>query len=533
MYILANRCAEGMFQRQIIQAYTPMLAFSTFPPSITDILDAPEMRAAAREIPSSASDAPRNDTTPPIPYLDSSDNTGADEEVGSEEEWSDDDDDEDDDDDNDNSMPMLGNYRVTRPKPSKKDAEEPMLGNHQVTLAPTPTNEDSEEPQVTLGQPPAGSESPGMPGREEEAADDGFSANLGEEAGDVGEAGGEDRERANKEEDKVDEEEEGSENDLQPSSPSPAPEPLPLAAGASNTSPPAIPQSSTPPGPASPRERQRPRRPSNYFPGEENATKTHDEEVGDLLAIYLTKHATMKLSDSRWANKLDDESQEMPLEASSSSSALPAEDEAPPRMPNVGLSQADQAPPRGPPTSNDGPKPQPPPGAPTGPRNGQASPAPPRGPSISNDGPKPQPPPSAPSGPRGHGPRDPAQDGLNEGANVQPAPFGRQPTNITSPPGSAGRNDSWSPRGNARRGYQPGQPGRRWTPEPPRTPPAIAGNNNNNSAYNQHPPAGPAGRRGGRGGRAPSTPQPGPSARRARSAAMESFRRQNLDKKDG
>lgn len=57
---------------------------------------------------------------------------------------------------------MLGNHKVTRPKASKNDAEEPMRGNHQVNRAPTPTNKDSEEPKVTLGQVPAGIES-GMP----------------------------------------------------------------------------------------------------------------------------------------------------------------------------------------------------------------------------------------------------------------------------------------------------------------------------------------------------------------------------------
>lgn len=547
MNTLANGCAEGMFQRQIIQAYTPMLAFSTFPPSFTDILDAPEMRAARRtispalsqareDIPSAEAseesdnpvDPPKNVATTPSSGGNSSDNLGADEDAQSEGEWTDDDDEDDDDDDDENDMPMLGNHKVTRPTPSKIDAEEPMLGNYQVTRAPTPTNEDSEEPQMTLGQAPAGSES-GIPVDEEEAAHVGGSVEEGEEGGAAGEVGGEDEEKKEKEEDDVDKEEEKwSENDPQPSSPHPAPEPLPLGAAASNTSPAAVRQSSDGPNPDFPRERQRPRRPSNFFPGEENATKTHDEEVGELLAACFSEYAPLKLSESMWAPKLDENCQVTPqeAEASSSSSPPPAEDEAPPRMPNLG--------------------------------NGQVSP---RGPSLSNNGPKPQPPPGAPTGPRGHVSREPAQGGLNEGANRQATPFGRQTTL-----GTGSRNDGWSPRGNTRRGYQPGQPGRAWTPEPPRTPPAAAANNND--ASNQYPPAtgrrggwsgrgtpsGPArapalntpraapaatgdnnpaaGRRGGRGGRGPSTPQSGP-ARGARSAAMESFRRQNLGKKEG
>lgn len=44
-----------MFQRQIIHAYTPMLAFSSFPPSYIDIINAPEMTSAHRA--TSASEA--------------------------------------------------------------------------------------------------------------------------------------------------------------------------------------------------------------------------------------------------------------------------------------------------------------------------------------------------------------------------------------------------------------------------------------------------------------------------------------------
>lgn len=37
-----------MFQRQIIQAYTPILTLSPFPPSLSDILAAPEMTSTRR-----------------------------------------------------------------------------------------------------------------------------------------------------------------------------------------------------------------------------------------------------------------------------------------------------------------------------------------------------------------------------------------------------------------------------------------------------------------------------------------------------
>lgn len=45
---MANQCSEGMFQRQIVQAYTPILTLSAFPPSYNDIINAPEMTSVHR-----------------------------------------------------------------------------------------------------------------------------------------------------------------------------------------------------------------------------------------------------------------------------------------------------------------------------------------------------------------------------------------------------------------------------------------------------------------------------------------------------
>ena len=621
-----------MFQRQIIQAYTPVLAFSTFPPSFTDILDAPEMRRARRTLSPGSSqareDLPRAAPITPSPSVGDSGDRGADTDDESEGEWSDEDDSDDSDDNAPDSMPMLGNYRVTRPESSGDDAEVLMLGDHQVTRAPTPAEGDSEEPKVAHGQAPAGSESV-MLAREEEAADDKSSVKVGEEGGAAGEVGAEDKEKDAEEDEKLDEEEDeeevGSENEPKPSSPCSSPRKAPQAVRpTSDGSNPDF-----PPG-------QLPRRPSNFFPNEANAPITYNEKMSALMAEELSKIATLKLSESMWAPKPDEKSQVMSQKASSSSSSTPpAEHKTPPRMSNVGTSQADQAPPHGqeqlprrpsnlfpdeanaPITHNEkmsvliadglskvatiplsasiwATKPEeksqvmpqaapssssaPPADHRTSARmlsvgSSQADQAPPRGPSISNDGPKPQPPPDAPTGPRGHLARDSVQGGLqqNQGANSQTSPLGRQP-NVAPPQGAANRNDNWSPRGNARRGYQPGQPRRNWAPEPPRTPPAAAGNDTNtNTQYppagrrggrggrgtpppasgpprtpapntpraapaaifgDNTPPAGPAGRRGGRGGRGQAAPQAGP-ARGGRSAAMESFARQNLGKKEG
>lgn len=80
------------------------------------------------------------------------------------------------------------------------------------------------------------------------------------------------------------------------------------------------------------REQPGPRRPSNFFPGSENATKTHDEEVGDALAQFLHERASSSktLTNSMWANKSDASSKSTTQQGSSKA----AEGVASPRAPS-------------------------------------------------------------------------------------------------------------------------------------------------------------------------------------------------------
>ena len=129
-------------------------------------------------------------------------------------------------------------------------------------------------------------------------------------------------------------------NDSQPSSPSPGPErdvpqqditaPLPVpqspsptressppAASATNASSPSV-QGQTHDGANAAHHGQpaRPRRPSNFFPGMETAMKTHNEEVSDALADYLSQRPTKSLSESIWAKNPDTSSKATPQPAS-------------------------------------------------------------------------------------------------------------------------------------------------------------------------------------------------------------------------
>lgn len=80
------------------------------------------------------------------------------------------------------------------------------------------------------------------------------------------------------------------------------------------------------------REQPDPRRPSNYFPGSENATKTHDEEVGDALAQFVHERASSSktLANSMWAKKSDASSKTTTQQGSSKA----AEGVASPRAPS-------------------------------------------------------------------------------------------------------------------------------------------------------------------------------------------------------
>ena len=131
-------------------------------------------------------------------------------------------------------------------------------------------------------------------------------------------------------------------NDSQPSSPSPSPAPKldspqqditaplpvpqpqsptressPPAASATNASSPSV-QGQTHDGANAAHHEQpaRPRRPSNFFPGIENLTKTHNEEVSDALADYLSQRPTKSLSESIWAKKPDTSSKPTPRQPS-------------------------------------------------------------------------------------------------------------------------------------------------------------------------------------------------------------------------
>ena len=203
----------------------------------------------------------------------------------------------------------------------------------------------------------------------------------------------------------------------------------------------------------------RPRRPSNLFPGMENATMTHNEEVSDALADYLSQHPTKSLSESIWAKKPETSSKATPQHGL----PAPAADTPPPpppspRAPNQPAIGATTRAPLGPT--------QAPPAA-TGVGNSIWSP---RGGRGSGQGARGQTPPSS---------HTPNQSGV--GAVNTRAPLG---TPQHPPAGGTGVGSSiWSPRGNGR-----GRGGR--------------------------------GARGGagRGGAATSAPKPG-------NAASESFRR--------
>ena len=76
-----------------------------------------------------------------------------------------------------------------------------------------------------------------------------------------------------------------------------------------------------------------PRRPSNFFPGSENATQTHDEEVGDALAQFVHERASSSktLANSMWANNKSDTSSKSTTQQGSSKAA---EGVASPRAPS-------------------------------------------------------------------------------------------------------------------------------------------------------------------------------------------------------
>ena len=325
-------------------------------------------------------EAPKEAVTQEDSDHDSSAKPEADEESGSEGEWSDEKDEDnegeeaEEDDEEEDGPPMLGHHKVTRgPTSGQEDHHDlPMLGHYKVT------------------RPGADEES----GSEGEWSDEGDEDNEGEEA----------------EED--DEEEEDG--------------------------PPMLGHHKVTRGPTSGQEDEdketkgqegdekranRPRRPSNFFPGIENAEKTYDEMVGDALVEYLGKAGTKPLSQSMWASKPDTVTPSAPNQAS----PKPVEDEAYTHARNVGtkpLSQSrwapkpdtvtpsapNQAPPR--PVEN-GASPQ----ARNASKSGGLSRAPPRGPANLSHLVKPQPPPGAPTAPRGHAWRNPGP--ASSGSGIQ------------------------------------------------------------------------------------------------------------------
>ena len=226
-------------------------------------------------------DAPKDASTEQTAGPDSSEDLEAAEESGIDGEWSDVEDEDheeeaEDGDDDDDGMPMLGNYKVTRPKANENDPGEPILGNNKVTRAPTNDDEDD-------GMPMLGNYKVTRPKTSEG------------------------------------EEKKEGEDTPSPSAPGAADTPFPAAQGDTNA---------TRPNPDPAHDAQRTnRRPSNYFPGMENATKTHDEHVGDALAHFLREYGTKSLSESMWADKPDAETQAaIPQQTPS----LPAEDGAAP-----------------------------------------------------------------------------------------------------------------------------------------------------------------------------------------------------------
>ena len=316
---------------------------------------------------------------------------------GNEEDWSDVEVEEHEEEGEDDGAPMLGNYKVTRdPQPTEDISDMPMLGNYKVTRPETPAS-------ITSGTPEAD-----------------------EESGDTSQAC------------------------------SPRPDPEGGLPQQGVTPPLTVPQPLSPKREPStmgttesaPNGPPKTRRPSNFFPGSENATTTHNEVVGDAFADYVREHGKKTLADSMWADKSEAETHEIPQPASST----PAAGVAPPNTTNIfGTGPATRSPARGPPNFSGLPKPQPPPGAPTG--------------------------------PRGHVSQNPGPEGL----------------------GSRGEtgSGSWSPRGN-RRGGRGGRGGRGARfPQEPNAPGAATNNRNNQTP--------PANRGGGRGGQGTPTPQPGPA----------------------
>lgn len=304
--------------------------------------------------------------------------------------WSDvEDDDHREEEEKDDGAPMLGNYKVTRGHTNEQEDDGmPMLGRYKVTRGPKPTEDNSKKPMLgsyngTRGEGPTSSES-GMPKAvEESVANGGWTDVEEEEESEEDEEDGEgQKEDQNEgEENEKDGKEEEDEKDDQEGVNAPLPVPqsqpptreLPLsAAGAIDASSPAARgHRSDRPNPEATRDEQPANRPpSSIFPGIENATKTHDEAVGDAFADYFREHGTKKLEDSMWADKKPDaKAKAIPQRASST----PAEGVASPRTPiGLGNGGMTRAPPRGPPNFSHLPKPQPPPGAPTGPR-GHAS----------------------------------------------------------------------------------------------------------------------------------------------------------------
>lgn len=281
----------------------------------------------------------------------------AEEESGADGEWSDLEDEEDKEDEEEDKAEEEDAADATDEEDEQEGDAMPMLGSHKVTRGFTPINNNSGiamlgNRQVTRGPTPA-KISPGTPKAEE---DSGY--------------------------------------DSQPSSPCPAPKrglpqqslttALPVLQSQSpSRKPPTAPAPTTDAPPPAAQEHasdgSNPEaahdghpncRPSNIFPGTENATKTHDEDVGDAFADYVREHGSGKLEDSMWADKPDAKTQAIPQKLSS---PTPGEDVKSPHTPNkFDDGEVSRAPPRGPANLRGLPKPQPPPGAPTGPR-GHAS----------------------------------------------------------------------------------------------------------------------------------------------------------------
>lgn len=320
-------------------------------------------------------EVPKNAATQKTSGHDSSDKSEADEESGDDGEWSDEEEEdheeeeaEEDGEDAEDGVPMLGRYKVTRgptdgqeeddmpmlgshkvtrgPKPTKNDSKEPMLGNHKVTREPTmahPKKPALGIPKGTCDEAPASGEAR-MPSADGESGADGGWTDVedvedekDEKAGKDEEVG-KDEEKDKHEEDRKDEE--GDKRDEKEEETGNGQE-------------------------GDKKQANRRRRPSNLFPGLENAKKTYDEEVGDALMKYFQEHSTKTLSQSMWATKSDAATPSVPYQAS----PRPVEGGASPHTGNrLSNGQPTRAPPRGPVDLSYLRKPQPPPGAPAGPR---------------------------------------------------------------------------------------------------------------------------------------------------------------------